>query len=213
MEISIKYNTPISPEPPIVQEGYTFSGWSEIPQFMPACDVLITSSLTANPHLLTYIVDGILFKNEIVNYGTKLIPIDEPLKEGYTFSGWGEIPETMPDNDITITGTFSINTYKLTYMIDGMVYMSSYVTYGDAIFPMTPPTKEGKTFSGWSEIPETMPAHDVIVTGSFETDGINFIKTNRVINIYNLQGVQVKETKENLPAGIYIQDGKKFIVK
>ena len=27
--------------------------------------------------------------------------------------------------------------------------------------------KEGYTFSGWSEIPATMPAHDVIVTGSF----------------------------------------------
>ena len=58
-----------------------------------------------------------------------------------------------------------------------------------------------------------MPAHDVIVTGSFETDGINVVNTNRMVDIYNLQGVQLKEEMENLPAGVYIQDGKKFIVK
>ncbi|MBR4845141.1 MAG: hypothetical protein IKU98_01840, partial [Bacteroidaceae bacterium] len=31
--------------------------------------------------------------------------------------------------------------------------------------------------------------------------------------IYNLQGQQVKEHREHLSAGIYIQGGKKFIVK
>ena len=31
--------------------------------------------------------------------------------------------------------------------------------------------------------------------------------------IYNLQGVQMKEGRENLPAGIYIQGGKKMIVR
>jgi len=31
--------------------------------------------------------------------------------------------------------------------------------------------------------------------------------------IYNLQGVQMKESKEHLPAGIYIQGGKKMIVR
>ena len=31
--------------------------------------------------------------------------------------------------------------------------------------------------------------------------------------IYNLQGVQIKESRENLPAGIYIQGGKKMIVR
>lgn len=31
--------------------------------------------------------------------------------------------------------------------------------------------------------------------------------------IYNLQGVQMKESKEQLPTGIYIQGGKKMIVR
>lgn len=33
------------------------------------------------------------------------------------------------------------------------------------------------------------------------------------VPIYNLQGVRMKEAKENLPVGIYIQGGKKIIVK
>lgn len=216
---SIEYNALITPEPPILQEGYTFSGWNEIPQFMPAHNVIVTSTLTKNKHQLTYILDGSIFKSETIDYGTELYPLTIPLKEGYTFSGWSEIPETMPDNDIIVTGYFTINTYKLTYMVDGMVYMSSYVTYGDAIFPMAPPTKEGYIFSGWSGIPATMPASDVVVTGSFEVDGIENITNDMVVDVYNLQGIKVKEQvlfedlESILPKGMYIVNGNKVVVE
>ena len=39
--------------------------------------------------------------------GAEIIPEEEPTKEGCTFSGWSEIPKTMPDHDVTITGTFT----------------------------------------------------------------------------------------------------------
>ena len=45
-------------------------------------------------------------------------------------------------------------------------------------------------------------------------DGIKGIVTdNNTVPIYNLQGVQMKGSKENLPAGIYIQGGMKMIVQ
>ena len=50
----------------------------------------------------------------------------------------------------------------------------------------------------------------------FEANGIEDVQMdthNTTAPIYTLQGVQVKEEKEALPAGIYIQGGKKFIVK
>ena len=50
--------------------------------------------------------------------------------EGYTFSGWDDVPETMPDNDVTVSGTFSINKYKLIYKVDGADYKSYDVEYG-----------------------------------------------------------------------------------
>jgi hypothetical protein len=52
-------------------------------------------------------------------------------------------------------------------MVDNEVYKTYTLAYDEVITPEPVPTKEGYTFSGWSEIPESMPAHDVIVTGYF----------------------------------------------
>ena len=57
--------------------------------------------------------------------------------------------------------------YNLIYMLDGEEYKTVQLAEGDAITPEANPTKDGYTFSGWSEIPTTMPAHDVTVTGTF----------------------------------------------
>ena len=163
----VEYGAAISPETAPVKEGYTFSGWSEIPETMPAHDVTVTGSFTVNKYKLTYIVDDTEYKSFEIEFGAKITPEAEPIKEGYTFSGWSEIPETMPAQDVTVTGSFTVNRYKLTYMVDGAEYKSMEVEYGATITPEAEPVKEGYTFSGWGEIPETMPAHDVTVTGSF----------------------------------------------
>ena len=57
--------------------------------------------------------------------------------------------------------------YALTYMVDGEVYKSYDIKYGSTIIPESEPVKEGYTFSGWSEIPEEMPAYNVVITGTF----------------------------------------------
>ena len=163
----VEYNATITQLDDPVREGYTFSGWSEIPATMPAHDVEVSGSFTVNSYTLTYIVDGNAYKTLTVDYGTAITPEAEPTKEGYTFSGWSEIPATMPANDVEVTGSFTINSYTLTYIVDGNAYKTLTVDYGTAITPEAEPTKEGYTFSGWSEIPATMPAHDVEVTGSF----------------------------------------------
>ena len=64
--------------------------------------------------------------------------------------------------------TVAVNKYKLTYIVDGKEYKSLELEYGATITPEPAPVKEGYTFSGWSEIPETMPDHDVTVTGTFK---------------------------------------------
>ena len=163
----IEYGTKITPEAEPTKEGYSFSGWSSIPETMPAKDVVVTGTFTKGAYKLTYMVDGEVYKTISYDFGSTITPEAEPVKEGYTFSGWSEIPQTMPAKDITVTGTFTINKYKLTYMVDGTEYKSYDVEYGATITPEATPTKEGYTFSGWSEIPQTMPAHDVEVTGEF----------------------------------------------
>lgn len=202
--------TPLIPEEEPTKEGYSFSGWSEIPETMPAHDVTIIGTFSINSYKLIYLVDGIEYKSYEIEYGATITPEAVPAdREGYTFSGWSEIPETMPAHDVTVTGTFSINSYKLIYMVDGEEYKSYEVEYGATITPEAEPTKEGYTFSGWSEIPETMPAHDVTVTGTFTLDtGINQIMSdeNGDAMIFTIDGRRVNILQKNLNI-IRMKDG------
>ena len=122
---------------------------------------------------LIYKVDDEEYKNIWYEVGESITPEAEPTKEGYSFSGWSEIPETMPDHDVTVTGTFSPNTYKLTYLVDGEEYKVVDVKCDDEITPEPEPTRKGMTFSGWSEIPATMPGKDVEVKGTFSWSQAN----------------------------------------
>ena len=167
---TLKEGDVITPEAVPTREGYTFSGWSEIPETMPANDVTITGTFTINKYKLTYTVDGEEYKSSEVEFASTITPEENPTKVGYTFSGWSEIPETMPANDVTITGTFTANKYILTYTVDGEEYKSSEIEFGSSITAEAVPTKEGYTFSGWSEIPSTMPANDVTITGTFSVN-------------------------------------------
>ena len=185
----LKFGENITPEPVPTKEGYTFSGWSEIPETMPAHDVTITGTFSANKYKLTYKIDGEIYKTFDVEYGATITPETAPSKEGHTFSGWSEIPETMPAHDVTVTGTFTVNKYKLTYMVDGELYKTYDVEFGTTITPESYPTKENYTFSGWSEIPATMPAHDVTVTGTFAINSykLTYKVDGEVYKTYNVE--------------------------
>lgn len=155
---------------------------------------------------LSYFVDGESYKIHKYEVGESITPEAEPTKEGYTFSGWSDIPATMPANDITVTGTFSVNKYKLVYKVDGQEYKSYDVEYGATITPETEPTKEGYTFSGWSDIPATMPAKDIVITGTYVT-GINGVVYSSVLQYeggyYILNGLDAKE-----PVIVYAASGE-----
>jgi hypothetical protein len=175
-------DTIILPATPI-KEGYSFSGWSEIPETMPAEDIIVTGTFTINTYKITYIVDGEIYTTDSVEYGAPIIVIEEPNKEGHTFNGWSEIPETMPANDITIVGAFK---YAVTYMVNDEVYNTDSIVYGSEIVLIAEPSKEGYTFSGWSSIPETMPAEDIVVEGSFSVNyyTLKYIVDNELFAIY-----------------------------
>ena len=55
-------------------------------------------------------VAGQVYKTFSYQYGESITPEPEPTKDGYTFSGWSWIPKKMPDEDVTITGTFTPST-------------------------------------------------------------------------------------------------------
>ena len=118
-----------------------------------------------------------------------------------------------------VKGTLTINpgVYKLTYTVDGEVYKTYDIEYGSTITPEAEPTKDGYIFSGWSEIPATMPAHDVTVTGTFTLDtGIEEIMSNANgdIMIFIIDGKRVDNLKKGMNI-IRMKDGttRKVVVK
>lgn len=165
---------------------------------------------------ITYTIDGEAYQVETYKYSSKITPIKAPEKEGYTFTGWSGLPETMPSKDITVNGIYDVNTYTVTYMVDGEFFAADNVAYGSKITPREEPVKEGYTFSGWSEIPATMPAEDITVWGVFTKDEVTCIIENtndkKEVIVYNLNGEQIY-TKKKLPKGVYIIDGRKVVVK
>lgn len=161
---SLKHGEEITLIEEPTKEGHAFSGWSEVPKTMPAENIIVTGSFTVNKYLLTYIVDNEIYASDSVAYGTAIEPLKEPTKEGHTFSGWSEIPKTMPAKDITIIGLYN---YTITYIIDGEEYKIDTIAYSTLIKPIDIPTKENRRFSGWHDIPETMPAEDIVIEGSF----------------------------------------------
>ena len=124
---------PLTTEVSPTKDGYTFSGWNGLPPIMPAHDVTVSGSFTINKYTLTYKVDGLIHKTSNVEYETAITPEAEPIKEGYTFSGWSEVPATMPAKEVVITGSFTINKYKLIYMVDDKTYKTIEVEYGASI--------------------------------------------------------------------------------
>ena len=156
-------------------EGYHFVRWSDGNTtnpytFVAEADVDLTAEFAPNLYRIVYMVDGEVYKTESYAYGSAVTAIAAPTKDGYTFSGWSGVPATMPAGDVTVSGSFAVNTYMLTYMVDGEKYWEGTVAYGTALTALEAPTKRGHTFSGWSGLPATMPANDVTVNGSFTID-------------------------------------------
>ena len=195
---SYAYGAAITAAEAPTKEGHTFSGWSEVPETMPSENITITGSFTVNSYTIIYKVDGEVYKTESIAYGSKVEAIVAPTKEGWTFSGWNGVPATMPAKDITVSGSFTVNSYTVTYMVDGEVYKTESYAYGAAITAAEAPTKEGHTFSGWSEVPETMPSENITITGSFTVNSytVTFILEGELFAEYTLQYGSVIEVPE-----------------
>jgi len=156
----------IAPEAP-AKEGYTFDGWGEVAATVPAKDVTYTGSYTVNKYTLTFTADGKTVQTGEVAYGTKITAPEAPAKEGYTFDGWKDVPATMPAKAVTINGTYTVNTYTVTFKIGDEVISTETLAYGSKIVAPEAPEKEGHTFAGWDEVAATVPAKDVTYTGSY----------------------------------------------
>ncbi|HHX80199.1 MAG TPA: InlB B-repeat-containing protein, partial [Acholeplasmataceae bacterium] len=175
-QMEFKYGAPLcAPDDP-TRVGHTFSGWYLESTFkteftftgtMPAENKTLYAKWTINDYQLIFKVDGEIYETKLIPYGSNITETPDPKKVGYTFSHWEDLPETMPANDVTVNAIFTVNSYTIIYLVDGIEHDAVSVVYGAEITLLDEPTKVGYTFSGWSEAPATMPAEDIIVSGHF----------------------------------------------
>ena len=219
---SVAYGAPLTAPAAPQKEGHTFKGWTpEVAATMPAHNLTHEAVYEVNVYAVTYQVDGVVFQTDSVAYGAPLTAPAAPQKEGHTFKGWTpEVAATMPAHNLTYEAVYEVNVYKLTYYLNDELYAELDVAYGKEIEPLEVETEENEVFSGWQNLPEFMPAHDVKVYGSLTLTAIETLVVNiDDCTVYSLSGdlllksVPWQQVKRLLPKGVYVVNGKKVYVR
>ena len=137
-------------------------------------------------YIITYDANGgenaPRFQEKTENVSLKLL-LQKPTRSGYTFIGWSTIKEPLAaayqpggdfdlDRDTTLYAVWQINTYTITYNLDGGTLQSqnpdSYTVETDTI-TLNNPSKDGYMFLGWTGSNGAIPQRTVkIEKGSTE---------------------------------------------
>ena len=160
-----------------VPEGHTFSGW-DIPETMPAENLVLDAALTANSYSITYTINGEEYTAQTYEFGAAVSAPEYTVPEGHTFSGWN-IPETMPAENLVLDAALTVNSYSITYTINGEEYTAQTYEFGAVVSAPEYTVPEGHTFSGWN-IPETMPAENLVLDAA--------LTVNEYTVTYNING-------------------------
>lgn len=84
-----------------------------------------------------------------------------------TASAQQQLPATPKTPGIDVN-TQVVPKYIVSYYMGDALYAQTELRVGQPVTPPAVPDRDGYIFSGWSEMPETMPAHDVVVNGAFK---------------------------------------------
>ena len=186
--VLVEYNQPITAPYYSVPAGKEFSGWNINGAVMGTADQTFDATLTDARYSITYKVINpptgapAAPMTDYANYGDKVYVSTADMKvEGYTFSGWtyeGEkvtVIDSMPANDITLIGTYTVNTYNINFDTDGgEAIPAQKVYYNNTVSILPTPVKDGYQFDGWVDengtdvdLPFNMPAEDITLTAKW----------------------------------------------
>ena len=254
-------NAPANP----VKAGYTFIGWTEFPEVMPAADVSVTALWEANTYDAVFkanggkLADGSGEMRVPTVFGEQISAPADPVRAGYIFDGWNTAVGTMntvggctfeakwkPASDTKYTvniytmgtdGNYVRQTSTLegvtgevvnaaysvpagfelsntknnvtsgTIAADGSLVLNVYLDrklvtitfdtnggsavdsvtqiYGSKVNVPENPVRKGYKFAGWKNLPSTMPASDMTVYATYTciaTVSINNNTGSKTIN-------------------------------
>ncbi|MBS2100924.1 leucine-rich repeat protein, partial [Carboxylicivirga linearis] len=140
-------STVIPPDDP-ARTGYTFTGWDASLDNVTA-DYSVKAEYVVG-HTVSFIDwDGTLLKKEAVVNGSSATAPANPVRTGYTFTGW----DVAFDNITTaliVTAQYTINSYEVSFVDwDGKVLKTENVDYGSSATTPADPARTGYSFTGW----------------------------------------------------------------
>ena len=179
---------------PLPDTGYHFVNWSDGSTANPRTDIDVTNNITVtanfaiNTYTLTYTAgtNGTLTGTspQTVNYGASGTAITPVPNTGYHFVNWSDGSTANPRTDagvtsnLTVTASFAINTYTLTYAAgtNGTLTGTSpqTVNYGGSGTAVTAVPNSGYGFTNWSDGSIANPRADANVTNNLSVMA-NFI--------------------------------------
>ena len=133
--------SPLQAPPAPEKEGYEFGGWAGFTGTAPYENTTYEAIFTPRTYRLTYVIDGAVRFPFAVPFGSPVPRLDAPTKHNYVFSGWEEIPETMPAQDVTVHGSFSERLYTLSMVVDGEVFLEKQLPVGTPVDKKVKPQK------------------------------------------------------------------------
>lgn len=162
---SVEYGRSIPELTKPEKEGYTFVQWvPSLPETMPSHDVSVSAEWRVNKHSLTLHVTEDSVLTDSLDYGAAfLLPI--PSRRGYTFDGWKDLPESMPDRDVDVWAQWIQNEYRFSAVVAGDTLLSAFHHMGDTIQLSDTFRVYGYSIVGWEpSLPAAMPDSDWAVT-------------------------------------------------
>ena len=216
-EATYKYGANVTVAEEATAPGYTFSGWDKEDFTMPAEDVVIKGSFTANTDT-QYKVEHYLQDLDGNSYTLK----DTETLAGTTDTTATATPKQYPGftYDSTVEGTktegvitgdgqlvlklyYTRNNYKVTYEYEGTppsgasaLPTEKTYKYGASVTVAEDATAPGYKFSGWDHEDFTMPAEDVVIKGSFEARNDTKYRVEHYLENLNDEGFTLEEGKD-----------------
>ncbi len=198
-EQSVPYGTAAADPGVPTKEGHTFSNWdTSFTVISGATD--INAIFTPINYTVRFLVDGEVFDEQSVPYGTAAADPGVPAKVGHTFSNWDASFSTITDS-IDINAVFTPISYTVRFLVDGEVFDEQSVPYGTAAADPGVPTKVGHTFSNWDASYEVVTAAvDINAVFTINTYKVTFCADGVVISEQDVKYGYPAEAPSNIPA-------------
>ncbi|MCM1569553.1 MAG: leucine-rich repeat protein [Roseburia sp.] len=189
-----------------VREGYLFTGW--VPGITNVtADIQPVAQYTAKDNRFVvrfFDYNGTTVLNtQLVDPGGDAILPKDPVRDGYTFTGWVPSPTNVTkdldtyaqyetDKDSVLNNQFTVTFYDY----DGVTVVNKQTVNGgeDAVLPKDP-VREGYTFTGWLPQPVKI-SHDLDTYAQYDRDEDSIIGKQYTVNFYDYDGKTLLHTQK-----------------